>query len=270
MNLELDQVKQRQRAAWAAGNFDAVADLLWELGDDLVDRAGIVAGERVLDVGAGTGNAAIAAAEQGAEVVASDLTPELFDAGRARAAEAGVELEWVEADAEDLPFGSESFDVVLSCFGHIFAPRHRVAAEQILRVTRPGGRFALTAWVPDSPLAEMMRTLAAELPPPPDFAESPLLWGDPDHATTMFEGTDTAIELERSIAGFEFPDAESLLGFYEENLGMVVVAKAALEPQGRWGALRDRLLELFERRARPKGDAISLDSEYLIIHGRRR
>lgn len=127
---QAEQLKEGARVAWASGDFDVVAKLIWGVGPDLVQRVGVGAGQDVLDVAAGTGNASIPAAEAGARVVASDLTPELFEAGRRNAAEAGVEIEWVEADAERLPFDDRSFDVVLSSFGIMFAPRHEVAAAE--------------------------------------------------------------------------------------------------------------------------------------------
>src|SRR5690606_26015107 len=130
---------------------------------------------------AGTGNAAIRAAEAGGVVTALDLTPEMFEAGRRRAAEAGVEISWVEGDAEALPFDDASFDVVLSTFGVMFAPRHAVAARELVRVLRPGGRIGLATWVPDGTVGDMFRTVAAEMPAPPPIAEPPLAWGDPAH-----------------------------------------------------------------------------------------
>lgn len=148
----LAEVKQRTRATWAAGDFPEVARrYLWAVGERLVRHVGIGLDEDVLDVACGTGNAALRAAQAGGRTTALDLTPELFDAGRVLAAEAGVEIDWVEGDAESLPFDDERFDVVLSTFGVMFAPRHQVTANELIRVLRPGGRFGLANWAPDSP-----------------------------------------------------------------------------------------------------------------------
>ena len=143
------ELKAKHRALWASGDYAAVAaELIPELGPELVRASGLRAGDRVLDVAAGSGNAAIPAAAAGGIVTASDLTPELFDAGRAIAAQRGVELEWVEADAEALPFADNGFDVVLSCVGVMFAPHHQEAADELIRVVRPGGTIACSAGHP--------------------------------------------------------------------------------------------------------------------------
>jgi SAM-dependent methyltransferase len=266
---ELVEIKQRNRAMWAAGDFDAVADLIWDVGGRLIDRLGVGPGERLLDVGAGTGNASIPAAVAGAEVVASDLTPALFEAGRRRAAKAGVELEWVEADAEALVFEDESFDVVVSTFGHMFAPRHRVAAEEIARVTRPGGRIGLCCWDPAGRIGGFFRTIGSHMPPPPEIVEPPPLWGDPDHATKMFEGTGIELEFERASTTMVFPDAISAADEYADKFGPVVMARRALEPEGRWQPLHDDLVNFFEEESTPTDSGISFDAQYLVILGRK-
>jgi len=174
--MELEQLKRGARAAWAAGDFAQVAERdLWEIGERVVRRVGVQPGEDVLDVACGTGNAAIRAAQAGGRVVGIDLTPELFDAGRALAAEAGVEVEWREGDAEALPVPNASFDVVLSTLGCMFAPRHDVAAREIARVLRPGGRLAIASWTPESCIAELFEVIGRHLPRPPAIASPPVL-----------------------------------------------------------------------------------------------
>ncbi|MGB2850354.1 MAG: methyltransferase domain-containing protein [Solirubrobacterales bacterium] len=266
---ELVEIKQRNRAMWATGDFDAIAELIWDVGGRLIDRLGVGPGERLLDVGAGTGNAAIPAAVAGAEVVASDLTPELFDPGRRRATEAGVELEWVEADAEALPFEDGSFEIVVSTFGHMFAPRHRVAAEEIARVTRPGGRIGLCCWDPAGQVGDFFRTIASHMPPPPEGFQPPPMWGNPAHATEMFEGTGIGLEFEHEVTAMQFADAVSATDEYAEKFGPVVMARRALEPEGRWQALHDDLVKLFEEQSTPADDGISFDAQYLVILGRK-
>ena len=169
--------KQANRTMWAAGNDDAVAELVWSAGERLVGRVGVQVGQDVLDVACGTGNATIPAAEAGASVVGLDLTPELFARARERADEAGVAIDWVEGDAESLPFPDASFDVVLSTFGCQFAPRHDVTAGELARVLRPDGRLGVVAWTPEGFVGDFFRSLGAHLPPPPDFAAPPVLWG---------------------------------------------------------------------------------------------
>src|SRR4051794_4393978 len=163
---DLEQMKQGVRATWAAGDYEEIARrTLWPVGERIVRRAAVAPGEDVLDVACGTGNAALRAAAAGARVVGVDLTPELFEAGRRLAAEARVEVEWVEGDAEELPAGDDAFDVALSVFGCIFAPRHAVTARELARVLRPGGRLCVTAWTPEGEMGKLFRTLGGYLPP---------------------------------------------------------------------------------------------------------
>jgi SAM-dependent methyltransferase len=190
--------KARQRAMWALGDYHTFATAsLWDLGPLLVDACGIAPGQRVLDVAAGTGNVAIRAAEAGADVIASDLTPENFAAGRHEAAAHGVELEWVEADAESLPFADASFDVVTSAFGAIFAPRHERVADELLRVCRPGGTIGLIALVPSDVTVELF-DIFNRYEHVPIFGDgSPLDWGREEHVRELFAGRVASLSLER-------------------------------------------------------------------------
>jgi SAM-dependent methyltransferase len=159
------ELKARHRTMWASGDYPGMVEtFLLPLGPRLVEACGIEAGMRVLDVAAGTGNASIPAAQAGADVVASDLTPELLEAGRARAEAEGLELEWVEADAENLPFDDESFDVVMSSIGAMFAPRHEAVAEQLVRVCKPGGTIGLLSWTPEGMIGALFRTMGPFAP----------------------------------------------------------------------------------------------------------
>lgn len=172
-------LKARHRAMWALGDYPRVAaELIAELGPALVSAAGVRAGDRVLDVAAGTGNAAVPAALTGARVVAVDLTPELFAAGRAFAARHGVTVEWDEGDAEALPYPDGAFDVVLSCVGAMFAPHHQQAVDELVRACRPGGTIALLNWTSDGFVGELFRALGPYAAPPPTGALSPVRWGD--------------------------------------------------------------------------------------------
>ena len=241
-------LKERARQTWASGNYDAVADGIWEVGARIVERVAVQPGERVLDVAAGTGNAATRAAASGGQVTALDLTPELFEAGRRRAAEAGVEIEWVEGDAEQLPFPDASFDVVLSTFGVMFAPRHRVAAAEMARVLRRAGRLGIAAWAPDGSVGHMFRTVSAELPPPPEIAEAPLAWADPAHVEEIFGGSGMKLAFERETLSID-PDADidDATAFYVESFGPLITARRILTEQGRWESLAAKLPDVIRR-----------------------
>src|SRR5918998_141417 len=172
---------------WASGDYPGMVDtFLLPLGPVLVEAAGISDGMKVLDVAAGTGNASIPAAKAGAEVTASDLTPELFDAGRARAEAEGVSLEWVEADAEHLPFEDESYDVVMSSIGAMFAPHHQDVADELVRVCKPGGTIGMLNWTPEGMIGALFRAIGEFAPPPPPGAQPPPLWGSEDHMRELF------------------------------------------------------------------------------------
>jgi SAM-dependent methyltransferase len=172
------ELKARHRKMWAAGDYAAMVETwISPLGERLVAAAGIEPGMHVLDIAAGSGNAALPAAQRGARVTASDLTPELLEAGRRRAEAAGLDLEWVAGDAESLPFDDAEFDVVLSCVGAMFAPRHQAAADEIVRVCRPGGTIALLSWTPEGHDRRDVRGVGPFAPPPPPGAQPPPLWG---------------------------------------------------------------------------------------------
>ena len=257
----LADMKQHTRAAWAAGDFPEVARTqLWEVGLRLVQRVGIGAGEDVLDVACGTGNAAIRAAEAGGRVVGLDLTPELFDAGRRQAAEAGVQVDWVEGDAEELPFDDDSFNVVLSTFGCMFAPRHRVTAAEMARVLRPGGRLGVCAWTPEGQQGEFFRTLGGYLPPAPDFAEPPLLWGTEQHVREIFTGTGVDLEFERDDAvGSAFSSGADAVDFAVRAFGPLIMLRPKLEAEGTWSELLTKMAAIYDRRN---------PAEYLVTLGR--
>src|SRR5687767_6358831 len=190
--------KAAERAMWALGDYHRFAkETVWELGPVLVAACGVSAGQRVLDVAAGTGNVAIRAAQTGASVVASDVTLENFDAGRRAARTAGVDLEWIEGDAQALPFADDEFDVVTSCFGVMFAPDHEAAASELLRVCRPGGVIGLINFTPDGAGGDFFRVLSAYAPPSPSAAPSPLLWGTEDHVKNLFGDRVQALAMSR-------------------------------------------------------------------------
>lgn len=268
---QVTDTKQRERELWATGDYAAIArDLFWEVGARIVARVGVSPGDRVLDVACGTGNAAIRAAEGGGRATGLDLTPELLEAGRALAAQAVVEVEWVEGDAEALPFKDESFDVVLSVFGCIFAPRHELTARELARVLRPGGRIGLASWTPESSIAELMRTLMSVLPAAPEATQPPPLWGSEEHVSELFAGSGIALRFEHEALEFRHGSVEEALRKYETIWGPFIKARELTEPDGRWPALRAELAAVLERRNTAKNETLAYPGEYLVVAGEKR
>ena len=268
MSFDAVQFRQGQRQMWSSGDWPTIARSIQPVADQLVERVDVSAGQDVLDVGAGDGNVAIRAAERGARVTAADITPELFESGRRRAADAGVEIEWVEGDAAELPFADESFDTVLSTFGCIFAPQHQAAADEMLRVTRPGGTVAICAWTPDGLNGQMLKLMGSALPTPPPDIQPSILWGSEEHVRELFSGSEVELELERVMATWEYPSADAWVTELETNLGPTILAKSILEPAGEWEAMRARAVDLFEQFDTP-GDGWRPEAEYLRIVARR-
>jgi ubiquinone/menaquinone biosynthesis C-methylase UbiE len=268
MSDPVAEFKNGNRQVWASGNWDEVSKLIAEVGPRVLDRVGVDQGMDVLDVGTGSGGTvAIPAAQSGARVVGSDLTPELFDDARRRAAEAGVDIEWVEADAENLPFEDAAFDRVLSTFGHMFAPRHAEAGQELARVCKPGGAIGTATWTPEGMTGAFFATVGGHMPAPPDFAEPPVQWGSEDHVREMLEPHGIELEFERETVTFEKESADALATFYEENFGPVVMAKAALG-EG-WPDLRRDLVTTIENWNQADDGTLRVEAEYLITIGRK-
>jgi ubiquinone/menaquinone biosynthesis C-methylase UbiE len=257
---------------WALGDYHRfAASTVWSLGPVLVDACGIAAGQRVLDVAAGTGNVAIRAAKAGATVVASDLTPEHFAAGRRAAAAEGVELEWREADAEALPFGDGEFDVVTSCFGAMFAPDHGAVAGELLRVCRPGGTIGMINFTPDGTGGEFFRIVASYMPPPPPEALPPVLWGDEDHVRRLFGKRVDSIEFTRAEYVETAPSAGEYQELFEQAFGPMVAIRASLADRPDQLASLDRDFTDFiarSQRGTPGGPS-RIPYQYLLIVARR-
>lgn len=270
---EAQEPKMAARAMWALGDYHTFAtELVWELGPVLVDACGIAAGQRVLDVAAGTGNVAIRAALTGAEVVASDLTPENFEAGRREAAGQGVELEWVEADAEALPFGDGEFDVVTSSFGAMFAFDHQAVADELLRVCRPGGTIGMINFTPEGLAADFFELFAPYAPPPPPGALPPVLWGSEAHVRELFGNRLQALGLTRREYVERASSASEYREFFKRTFGPAVAVYSALADSPEQEEELDRaFLEFAERsnRGAPGGPA-EYHYEYLLVVARRR
>jgi len=262
-------LKERHRSMWAAGDYPSVAtEIVGDLGPILVSAAGVTAGQRVLDVAAGSGNASIPAARTGADVVASDLTPELLHAGRRQAEASGVELQWRVADAEALPFPDASFDVLLSCLGVMFAPHHHAAADELLRVTRPGGTIGLLSWTPDGFIGQMFATMKPFAPPPPPGAQPPPLWGDVEHVRALVGAGVTGLEAHRaSVRVDHFRTPEEFREYFKTRYGPTIAAYRTLADDPRRASALDAALD--DLAGRYQRQAGVMEWEYLLVTARR-
>jgi ubiquinone/menaquinone biosynthesis C-methylase UbiE len=261
--MDLDQFKQAQRWVWGMGDYPSFAELIDGAASLTVERAGVSAGERVLDVATGSGNGALRAARAGAKVTGLDLSPQLLEVASARAQAEGLEIEWVEGDAEELPFAENEFDRVLSVFGAIFAPRHERAGAELLRVTRPGGTVALTSWVPDSVMGQMIAAQGTFIPPP-EGAESPVLWGVEEHARAMLSGA-AELSFEPATITFRDESVEHYLTNLQERLGPLIAARAALEAAGRWPEAQAQIRDFYAAANSATDGSMSVDAGYLLI-----
>jgi SAM-dependent methyltransferase len=261
-------LKAKHRGMWALGNYPSVAtDLIAETGRDLVDACGITPGERVLDIAAGSGNASFRAAIAGAEVVASDLSPALLEAGQAEHDD--PRITWTEADAEALPFDDASFDVVISCVGVMFAPHHQVAADELLRVCRPGARIGLLNWTPEGFIGQMFATMKPYAPAPPPGVQPPPLWGSEDHVRELFgDGVEDVQATRRRLRVDRFASAGEFREFFKARYGpTIAVYKANAADPERTAAL-DRDLDALAERYGVAGG--SMEWEYLLLTAQRR
>jgi ubiquinone/menaquinone biosynthesis C-methylase UbiE len=265
-------LKAKHRAMWASGDYASMVEtFLLPLGPRLIEGSGIGEGMRVLDVAAGTGNASIPAAAAGAIVTASDLTPELFEAGRARADVEGVEPDWVQADAEDLPFEDGSFDAVISSIGVMFAPHHQAAADEMARVCRPGGTIGLLSWTPEGMLGALFGMMKTFMPPPPPGVQPPPLWGSEAHLAELFGDRVEFEKLERDvleITAFQHPDDYG--EHFKQRYGPTIAARANAEREGREAEFDEALSSFCEEWNRGSADEARFDKEYLLAVGRRK
>jgi SAM-dependent methyltransferase len=270
-------LKARHRALWALGDYTAVAtQVIAALGPVLVQAAGVRPGQHVLDVAAGAGNVALPAARAGARVVASDLTPELLEAGRRLAgaelaASTRAAIEWRVADAEDLPFAEAAFDAVLSCVGVMFAPHHQVAADELVRVSRPGGTIGLVSWTPEGFIGQMFATMKPYAAAPPPGAQPPPLWGDEEHVRTLLGGrVSDLVATRRTLRVDRFADPAAFLDFFKAFYGPTIATyRGIADDPARVAALDGALLDLARRFDTGTPGASVLEWEYLLVTARR-
>jgi ubiquinone/menaquinone biosynthesis C-methylase UbiE len=264
-------LKAKHATMWALGNYAAVAsEVISSLGPIVVDAAGITAGQRVHDVAGGSGNVAIPAARTGAEVVATDLTPELLEKGRRDAEAQGQTITWRVADTEALPFEDGEFDTVVSCVGVMFAPHHQVVADELVRTTRPGGTIALLSWTPEGFIGQMFATMKPYAPPPPAGAQPPPLWGHVDHVRELFgDRVEEFTARQQDLVVDHFATPEEFRDFFKANYGpTIAVYKAIADDADKVAALDRDLVALAERFDRGDGHTV-LDWEYLLVTARR-
>lgn len=261
---EIQALKDAHRKTWASGDYAVIAEFVTDVGERVVERAGVRTGSEVLDVAAGTGNASIPAAAAGAHVIATDLTPELFTAGRQRAQRAGVELEWIAADAEDLPFEDDRFDYVLSSLGVQFVPRHEVVASELVRVCRPGGTIALGNWAADGYIGRIWTIMGPYLPSPPHYASPPADWGRVEHNEELFAGYPVEVNFERYTLDFQADSADAYIDMMADFYGPMLQARNKLTQTGRWEALRAELIALSNEMNATGDGHFRAPSEYLV------
>lgn len=223
-------LEAKHRALWALGDYAVIAaNIVSPLGSVLVEASGIGPGDRVLDVAAGTGNVAIPAAATGARVSASDLCPELVEQGRRLGAQAGVAIDWAEANAEALPYADGSFDATLSCIGVMFAPHHQQAADELLRVTRPGGRIGLISWTPAGFIGQLFATMKPYVPAPPPGVSPPPCWGDEAYLRALLgERVGELTCARRELEVCAYPDGAAFRDHFKANYGPTIAAYRAV------------------------------------------
>jgi len=257
----LDALKARQQKTWASGDFGVIASRIHGSAERLVESADLQAGWRVIDVATGTGNAALAAARCGCEVVGIDYVPALLAQGRARAQAEGLDVEFREGDAEALPFADGAFDAALSIYGVMFAPDQERAARELVRVVRPGGRIAVASWTPDGFVGAMLRVVSKHVPPPAGVA-SPLLWGTEARLRELLGGAVASLEVAARDFVFRFRSAEEFIEVFRRYYGPTLKAFEAVGEAGA-PALRGELEELVRRFDRNRGGPVAVPAQYV-------
>ena len=258
---DLEAIKQRQQATWASGDYAVIGTTLQIVGESLAEAVDLHAGERVLDVAAGNGNATLAAARRFATVTATDYVPHLLDKAAARAQANGLTVEFRLADVESLPFADGSFDVALSTFGAMFAPDHDRTAEELLRVVRRGGRIGLATWTPEGFIGQLFRLVGAHVPPPAGV-RSPVRWGDESYLVELFGHQAADIQCRRRTFNFRYRSAEHWIEVFRTYYGPTHKAFAALDSEGQ-ARLHTDLVNLLESRNVGGPNSLVVPGEYL-------
>lgn len=254
-------IKQRQQATWASGDFAVVGVTLQIVGETLAEAADVRAGETVLDVAAGNGNASLAAAHRFAHVTSTDYVPALLEKGRARAQAEGLDIDFRVADAENLPFADGAFDVALSTFGVMFAPDHSRSSSELLRVVRDGGRIGLASWTPESMIGQLFKTIGRLVPPPAGLM-SPLLWGTEAYLKELFGDSAADLRTQHRQFVMRYASPAHWLQVFRDFYGPVQKAFNALDAHGQ-AALEQDILALLQRHNTAGNASLVAPSEYL-------
>ena len=262
---DIEAIKGRQQATWSSGNYAVIGTTLQIVGESLCEAVDVSAGSRVLDVAAGNGNASLAAARRGCEVTATDYVPELLEGTRRRADAEGLAMDIRVADAENLPFDDDTFDTALSTFGVMFVPDPRRAAEEMVRVCRPGGAIGLANWTPEGFVGRMFKIVGAHVPPPAGIP-SPLAWGTEAGLDALL-GDSTRIEVTRRHFVFRFRSASELFETFRTYYGPALRAWDALDEAGR-ESFRGQLVALADECNRSTNGSLAVPSEYLEVVAR--
>lgn len=261
--LDLATIKARQQAAWSSGDYAVVGTTLQIVGEQLCETLDLRAGQSVLDVAAGNGNATLAAARRGAEVTSTDYVPALLERGRARAAAEGLSIVMQEADAEALPFANDAFDVVVSTFGVMFTPNQEKAAAELIRVCKPGGKIGMANWTPDGFIGQLFKAIGKHMPPAAGV-KSPALWGTRTRMTEMFGTSASSVAIVSRFFNFRYRSAEHWLDVFKTYYGPVHKTFAAL-PEAGQASLRADLLALVGQFNCSRDATMVVPSEYLEI-----
>ncbi|MDX6608526.1 MAG: hypothetical protein QOF85_451 [Solirubrobacterales bacterium] len=266
--VDMQALREAGQKTWAEGDFAVVASIVVMASEELAEALDVVPDERVLDVACGSGNAALAAARRSwGNVVGVDFVPALLERGRERAAAERLDVEFVEGDAAELPFGDGEFDVVTSVFGAMFAPEQKQAATELLRVCKPGGRIGMANWVPDSPVSQLFAIVAKHAPPPPGFTP-PVLWGTEEHVRELFEDGVTDLRFERKVSRQPFRSMDHYLEIFRSYFGPIKMAFDRVGADGE-EALEADLREQLEKCNTAGNRAFVLEPEYLQVIARR-
>jgi ubiquinone/menaquinone biosynthesis C-methylase UbiE len=259
----LGELKARQQAMWASGDYAVIGTTLQPVGESLVEAAGVHAKQRVLDVACGNGNAALAAARRFAEVTGLDYVPGLLARAEARARADGLTVSLLEGDAEAMPFPAGSFDVVLSTFGVMFAPDHRQAASELSRVLVAGGMIGLANWTPEGFIGQLFRCIGKHVPPVPGVL-SPILWGTEAHLSTLSSGRARVLKAERKLFTFHYLSTAHFIDMFRRFYGPTHKAFGALDGRGQEALARD-MTDLIDRHNVAGATSLAVPSEYLEV-----
>jgi SAM-dependent methyltransferase len=260
---DLTAVKQRQQQVWASADYAAVAAMIVPMAEELAQAAGLRAGDRVLDIATGSGNAALAAARCGAQVTGVDYVPSLLERGRVRAAAEGLEVEFEEGDAEDLRYADASFDAVLSALGVMFAPDQERAAAELVRVCKPGGTIGLVNWTPEGFIGQLLRTVGRHVPPPAGV-RPPTQWGTEERLRELLGDQVSRLDIRRRSFVFRFRSAEEFADFFRDNYGPVHKAFGALDEAGK-ARLHADLVALAREHDQEPGPSVAMPADYLEV-----